>query len=195
VGSFSVVLGRTMIICDPGSEVYTARTFGSHRYESKVINSYGHAVPVVAGNLQRTGADAKAVVLRTDFGEQQDTLELDIRSAYAEPGLKKLERAFVFDRVASSLTVSDEVQFAEAKLFETALITWGEWKQLSDEAFSITDGKQAVRVQVETGGLPFVIKSETLNEDVHTPKKPVRIGIALKEPVTEARVRLRISVL
>jgi len=37
VGSFSVVTGQKMIICDPGSEVYTARTFGPHRYDSKVF--------------------------------------------------------------------------------------------------------------------------------------------------------------
>jgi hypothetical protein len=173
--------------------VYTARTFGSHRYESKVINSFGHAVPVVGGNLQRTGAEAKAMVLHADFGEQQDTVVFDIRSAYAEPALKKLERSFVFDRVMPALTVTDEVQFTDAKPFETALITWGEWKELSDKAFSITDGKQVVRVEVETENVPFTVKCETLNEDVHTARKPLRIGIALKEPVKDARVRLRIS--
>jgi hypothetical protein len=193
VGSFSLVVGHTMIICDPGSEVYTARTFGSHRYDSKVLNSFGHAVPVVAERLQRTGADAKAVVLRTGFTEQQDTFTLDIRSAYPPPELEKLERTFVFDRVNPSLTVTDEVQFAGARPFETALITWGEFKKASDNAFLIVDGKEAVRVQIETGNLPFTIKSETLNEDVHTPKKPLRIGIALKDPVEGANVRLRIT--
>jgi hypothetical protein len=192
VGSFSLVLGRTMVICDPGSEVYTARTFGSHRYDSKVLNSFGHAVPVVAGNLQRTGADARAVVLHTDFGEQRDTLAMDIRSAYPEPALKKLERTFVFDRADPSLTVIDEVQFAEAKPFETALITWGEWKRVSDNEISIRDGKEVVRVRIETDNIPFTIKSETLDENVHTPKKPVRIGIALKEPLREAKVSLRV---
>jgi hypothetical protein len=193
VGSFSVVLGRTMIICDPGSEVYTARTFGSHRYESKVLNSFGHAVPVVAGELQRTGADAKAIVLRTEFGQQRDTLVLDIRSAYPEPGLQKLERTFVFDRTKPSLAVTDTVSFTEPKPFETALITWGEWKKVSEDAFSITDGTEAIRVRIETGNIPFTIKSETLNEDVHTPRKPVRIGITLKQPVKEAIVHLNIS--
>ena len=43
VGSFSVVSGKTMVICDPGGEVYTARTFSAHRFDSKVLNSFGHA--------------------------------------------------------------------------------------------------------------------------------------------------------
>ncbi|MDW8310888.1 MAG: heparinase II/III family protein, partial [Verrucomicrobiales bacterium] len=114
VGSFSVVAGRTMVLCDPGTEVYTRRTFSAERYQSKVLNSYGHAVPVVAGQLQRPGADARAVVLRTNFTDRTDTLVLDLRSAYAVPTLQKLERTFVFQRARPmSLTVRDEVAFAE----------------------------------------------------------------------------------
>ena len=99
----------------------------------------------------------------------------------------------MFDRANPSLTVSDAVQFSEAKPFETALITWGEWKRLSDDALLISDGKDAVRVQIDTGNLPFSIKSEILDEDVHTPKKPRRIGIALRDPVVKANVSLVIT--
>ena len=193
VGSFSVVAGRAMLICDPGSEVYTARTFGPRRYDSKVLNSFGHAVPVVASQLQRAGPDAKAVVLHTDFSEEQDSLVLDIRSAYPVPELKKLERTFVFRRSEPSLTVRDAVRFSEPKTFETALITWSEWKRVSQNEVMLTDGPDAVRVQINTGGLPFTLSAETLNEDVHTPKQPVRLGIALKAPVTETAVTLIIT--
>src|ERR1019366_1830240 len=62
VGSFSVVAGNEMVVCDPGGEVYTKRTFGPHRYESKVLSSFGHAVPVIGGQLQRTGAAARGVI-------------------------------------------------------------------------------------------------------------------------------------
>ena len=70
------------MICDPGGEIYTARTFSSRRYDSQVLNSYGNAVPVIGGRLQRTGAEARAIVRRADFTDQEDTLTLDIRSAY-----------------------------------------------------------------------------------------------------------------
>jgi hypothetical protein len=194
VGSFSVVAGKSMVICDPGSEVYTARTFGAHRYDSKVLNSYGHAVPVVAGQLQRTGIEARAVLLRTDFREDADTLTLDIRSAYQVPELQKLERSFVFHRSPSAaLTVRDEVSFSEPKTFETALITWGAWKKVSDQEIQITDKQGAVRVKIDAGGQPFKIAAEKLDEDVHTPVKPMRLGIALKSPVKAAIVTLTIT--
>jgi hypothetical protein len=194
VGSFSVVMGKTMIVCDPGAEVYTARTFSSKRYVSKVLNSFGHAVPVIAGQLQRTGSDARAVVLRSDFRDEEDVLALDIRSAYAVPELKRLERTFVFHRAdAASLTVRDEVAFNEPKAFETVLITWGDWKKVSDHELLLSDGADAVRVKIDAGGRPFKVSAETLNEDVRTPRKPVRLGIALDSPVKEAAVILTIT--
>jgi len=194
VGSFSVISGKSMVICDPGSEVYTARTFSRNRYQSKVLNSYGHAVPVIAGRLQRSGGAAKAVVLRTEFGEAQDTLALDIRSAYAVPELRKLERTFAFRRASpTSLEVRDEVAFSAPESFETALITWGTWKRLSDDELLIIDDLGAVKVRIDTGGADFDLRWEKLDEDVHTKKKPMRLGIALKSPVKTATVTLRIQ--
>ncbi len=194
VGSFSVVAGSSMVICDPGGEVYTARTFSAHRYDSKVINSYGHAVPVVAGQLQRTGKDAKAAVLRTDFQDGRDTLALDIRSAYAVPQLKKLERTFTFRRAEpASLTVRDRVRFTEPESFEEALITWGTCRKVSRDELEITDDKGAVGVKIDSGGLPFNIHDEIINENVPTPKKPRRIGIGLAHPVKDATITLRIT--
>ncbi len=194
VGSFSVVAGKAMVICDPGAEIYTARTFSAHRYDSKVLNSYGHAVPVVGGQLQRPGAEARAVVLRSDFTDGEDTLALDIRSAYTAPGLERLERTFVFRRTGTpGLSVRDEVAFSEAKSFETALITWGDWKRLSEKEWVISDDGGAVRVRIDTGGIPFGMRWEKLDEDVPTPKKPMRLGIALDSPVKAATVTLTIQ--
>lgn len=194
VGSFSVVVGKAMVICDPGGEVYTARTFSGRRYDSKVLNSYGHAVPVIAGQLQRTGAQARAVVVRAGFRDEEDTLVLDLRSAYPVPELQRLERTFVFRRAEpAALTVRDDVAFREPKSFETALITWGSWKQLSDTELRINDDGGAVRVKIDAGGKPFKINAETLNEDVSTPRKPLRLGIALTTAVQTASVTLTIT--
>ncbi len=191
VGSFSVISGRTMLVCDPGAEVYTARTFSAKRYDSKVLSSFGHAVPRIGGQLQRTGAAAKAVVLQTDFSEQRDLLTLDLQSAYDLPKLRKLNRSFQFERGATPrLAVIDTVECAEAQSFETALITWGEWKQVSDRELLISDGKDALKVEIDTGGREFKVASEILDEDVSTPKKPVRLAITLNAPVQSAKITL-----
>lgn len=194
VGSFSVVAGKTMVICDPGAEVYTARTFSGKRYDSKVLNSFGHDVPVIAGKLQRTGADARAVVRRTDFTESADTLVLDLQSAYAVPELKQLERTFVFHRgPAPELSVRDEVAFTTPQTFATALITWGEWQSVSDREGVVRDGPDAVRVKWDTGGRAVTVQTEVLDENVRTRTKPRRIGFTLNEPVTNVVVTMTIT--
>lgn len=193
VGSFSVVLGRAMIICDPGAEVYTRRTFGSHRYDSDVLNSFGHAVPIVAGQLQATGSSARAVVLRSDFTDAGDVLAFDLRSAYPVPDLKKMERTFDYRRGADAgLRVEDEVVFEKPEQFESALITWGEWQEVAKNEFAMSDGGEELRVNVDTGGVPYTIRKTMLNADVHTPKQPWHIGIVLDRAVKEAKVTLNI---
>ena len=70
----------------------------AHRYDSNVLNSFGHPVPRVAGKLQREGRAAEAKVRRADFTDAMDTLVFDIRSCYEVPELKKLDRTFVYSR-------------------------------------------------------------------------------------------------
>ena len=194
VGSFSVTLGNTMVLCDPGLEVYTARTFSADRYLSKVLSSYGHATPVIAGKLQSTGPEARGVVRRAEFTQERDTLTLDIRSAYALPELKRLERTFCFQRAgASALVVGDEVEFSRPQHFETALITWGKWEQLAENELVIRDGNDAVRVRINTGGQAYDIKSETLDEAVRSQVQPKRISIALRASVLTSVVTITIT--
>ena len=194
VGSFSVISGKTLLICDPGSEIYTARTFSGKRYDSDVLNSFGHAVPVVAGKLQRPGADARAKILRDEMTDAQDTLAMDIASAYPVPALKRLERTFTYRRGnAPSLVVRDDVEFAKPDGFETALVTWGKWEKLSETEFRISEGGDAIRVAIDTGGRPFEITDNVLEADVHTKTHAHRVGIALKSPVDKASVTLTIT--
>jgi len=191
VGSFSVVSGKSMVICDPGSEVYTARTFSPQRFDSKVINSYGHAVPVVAGQLQRAGTDTRAPVREARFAASEDTLTLDLRAAYRVPELAQLDRTFVFRRGdRPSLVVRDEVAFTEARSFETALVTWGNWQAVSENELRVTDEAGSVRVRIDTGAQPFKVSAEVLDENVATKVKPRRLAITLQSPVIQAVVQM-----
>jgi len=194
VGSFVVVLGDKPLLLDPGGEVYTARTFSSRRYQSNVLNSFGHPVPIVAGKLQRTGRQARGRIVRDDFKEDSDTLVLDISSAYDVPELEKLQRKFVYSRQSSgSLTVTDEVVFSKPCDFGTALITFDKWQQLSDSSLVIRDQDKALRVDIEVTGAGFKIKAETIEEDLSGRRLPTRLGINLTKPVLRAVVSLTIK--
>ena len=201
VGSFVVVLGDKPLLLDPGGEIYTARTFSSRRYESNVLNSFGHPVPVVAGKLQQTGSKARARIVSQNFTDSTDTLVLDISSAYNVPELKKLERKFVYSRIGKgSLCVTDEVTFTRPCNFGTALITFDSFavrdpaeEQSSSRSLIVHDSQKALQVNIKITGSDFKIEPDTINEDVSARKKPTRLGINLTEPVTHAYVCLTIT--
>jgi len=126
--------------------------------------------------------------------EAQDTLAFDIRSAYSVPELQKLTRTDVFSRAgAGSLTVADEVAFAQPQSFETALITLGQWTQTGPQTLRIEDGPAALHVQIDTGGLAFQIVPTEINEHVHTKKLPTRLAITLEASVQQAIVTMKIT--
>lgn len=193
VGSFVVVLDDSPLLLDPGGEVYTARTFSSRRYESNVLNSFGHPVPLVSGKLQRTGRQASGQIVREDFTDISDTLILDISSAYDVPELEKLQRTFVYSRKDSgSLTVTDEVVFSKPCDFGTALITFDKWRQLSDSSLVIRNQDKALHVDIDVTGGDLEIKPETIKEDLSGRRLPTRLGINLTKPVLHAVISLKI---
>lgn len=193
VGTFMVVSGRAVPLTDPGSETYTQRTFSSRRYESDVLNSFGHAVPRIAGQLQRTGAEAKARVVRTDFTDTVDTFTIDIASAYDVPELSKLERTFVYSRQGKgSLEVIDEVALHSPEEYETALITYAEFERAGDNLLRFLDIEGAVEVALDTEGKPFEILTEEIDEDVHYATKPLRVAVRMKEPVDRLRMTMTV---
>jgi hypothetical protein len=190
LGSYVVVVGDRPVLLDPGAEVYTARTFSDRRYESNLLNSYGHPVPVLAGKLQEPGAERRAKVVRADLTDAADTLELDLTSAYAVPELKSLRRTFVYSREGQGqLTVTDRVQFATPQTYATALVTLGKCLPQGPNELFLYDVDQAVKIRLDTGGRAFTLHEEEIKEDG---ARPLRIGLALSEPVTEATVTVSI---
>lgn len=194
VGSFVVTLAGDMPLVDPGAEVYTARTFSSRRYESKVLNSYGHPVPVVAGQLQRAGRNAAAKVLETDFTETRDVLKLDLTSAYAVKELKSLTRTFVFERTGRGRLLSnDEVTFESPQTFEEALITYSPWRREQSGGWTVGEKRGAVRVQIRSSQGELLWAEEVIDEDVRYSKKPVRLAAKVSEPVSHVTVEIIIE--
>jgi hypothetical protein len=196
LGSYVVTAGAGPVLLDPGAEVFTNQTFSDRRYDSKVLNSYGHSVPVVDGQLQATGRQAEAKVLKTLFTPARDEFALDLTSAYPVKGLNQLTRAFTYDRSGgTSLQVEDELHAERPMTFETALITYGTLERKQDGALDITNGANGgVRVSVETGGEPYEVTEEVIQANMlNTKLKPRRIAVRLVEPTSKAKVRLTVT--
>ena len=193
VGSFVVAVGDATPLLDPGNEVYTARTFSGKRYDSNVLNSFGHPVPRVAGALQRPGRDAEGKVLTADFTDKEDRYIIDLKACYDVKTLKRLVRTFTFSRVGrGSLTVVDEATFDKPEAFETALVTYSKWKENGPNRLLVGEGQQAVEVEIDGGGVPVKIEPTELKEDLPGKRVPTRIGIVLTKPTTKPQITLTI---
>ena len=187
VGTYYIMLDGCEMGGDPGGEVYTRRTFSGRRYESKVLNSYCHPVPVVAGKLQKGGRTAAARVLETKFTDGRDEITFDLTAAYAVPTLKSLTRTFVFDREKNVFSVTDRVTFTEPSAFEVPVITYRDWtKDAASTVFQFSKGKnwgRKLKMDVVSSA-PVSFREEKV-ENPHRPDV-TRLAFTFAEPVTTA---------
>ncbi|HHU14799.1 MAG: heparinase [Kiritimatiellia bacterium] len=191
LGSYVVVLDGVEMLGDPGGETYTRRTFSRERYVSPMLNSYGHPVPVVAGQLQVTGRRAAARVLETAFSDTRDRIELDIAAAYDVPALTALKRNFTHDRTARVIEISDEVRFTTPQTFSVPLVTYRDVTRKDDTTLHFHDKKRCVEVKIATEGGTWKLEDEQLENPGKA--SPRRLAVTFAAPVTSARVRITIT--
>ncbi|MEZ0296480.1 MAG: heparinase II/III family protein [Candidatus Methylacidiphilales bacterium] len=194
VGAYTIVSQGKLIVVDPGAELYTRRTFTERRYESLVLNSYGHPVPVIDGKLQSTGPAAAAETVKAAFTDTVDEFQIDIADAYPVDGLQKAMRTFIYDRTgATSFTVRDELTASRPVSFSTALVTLGSFEQLEPNRVAVIYEGVRVVADIDTNGLLYDIQEEDLKEDLIGGGQARRYGISLKDPVTKAGITIRFT--
>ena len=194
IGSWTLTLDGVEMAGDPGGEVYTARTFSAKRYESDVLNSYGHPVPLVDGVKQGTGAKFEAKVLSSEFSDACDTVTYDIKGAYPATtnALRSLVRSVSFDRAAECVTVRDTFSFATPGAFESPIVTYAKVEKGADGRSMILS-KSAARMDVtfeaEGGEWDLVEKS------IENPGRPspLRLAVRFRTPVKDGSVVWRFA--
>ncbi len=85
------------------------------------------------------------------------------------------------------------MEFASPQKFETALITFGTWKQLTPNRLQVDDGAEHVVVEIATEGNEFTITPEEIHEQTRNGRTPTRLGIDLVKPAAHATITLTIS--
>ena len=195
IGSYTLTCDGVEVAGDPGGEVYTRFTFSERRYESKVLNSYGHPVPVVAGGLQLTGARAHADVVDTRFEDGRDEIAYDISRGYAAK-TKKLLRKFELDRAGGRVVVSDVAEFDAPTEFESVFTTCAKVERDADGRtlhLTAKAGGRTVRVKVgiETSGGEWRLSEERI--DNPGMRSPLRFAVHFTAPVQSATVRFAFS--
>lgn len=187
VGSYAVMLDGVFVTGDPGGEIYTARTFSKQRYQAKVLSSYGHPVPLPAGQLQSVGRRFAAKTLATEFTADRDRLVLDLKGAYAASNLVSLVRTFDFDRKSRLFTVTDKVEFAAPSSFASPVVTYADvFADYATDRYEFRKGKQAVAVTAAATGGAWRIATELIENPLRASAK--RLSLEFAEPVRTAEV-------
>ena len=188
LGSYVICLDGQVMAGDPGGEIYTASTFSKERYTHPVLGSYGHPVPLVGGKEQSAGRKFEAKVVRTEFTEEKDTVEIDLTAGYEVPALKSLVRTLVYDRVAKRVTVTDRVAFSEPTAFESPVVTYMDVRaDYEPGRFQLErDRRHAVDLAFSATGGTWKVKAELVPNPLRTSAK--RLALAFAEPVTSAAV-------
>lgn len=177
IGSYSLAVGDEQPTGDLGKPVYDATTFTSKRRTIKLMNSYGHPVPRVAGQLQIDGGKAAPRVVSKTLTDAKDTMVIDMRPAYDVPTLTALSRTMTHKRgKAESVATRDDFAFAQPDTFETALVTGGEAKIVDTRTIEFRRGKRRVRASVQASSA-FTLTPETITDAGVT---FTRIGVQLR---------------
>jgi hypothetical protein len=165
IGSYSIGLKSTQIVGDPGGPgFYNAEVFSSKRYNSRLLNSFGHPVPEIDGKLQLEATTVHPKVVSTKFTPQQDTISMDITAAYDAPNLKKLIRTMRYSRAAGgSVEIVDQFHLAHPSDIVESLPTHGTCTQMDAKTlqFDLEDAHLLVTIDTPGG---FTLTQDKVND-------------------------------
>jgi len=195
IGSFVLGVDNIPIVIDPGREVYTARTFGPRRFESRVINSFGHSVPLIDGVMQHEGKNTISKTLDVKFSATTDKWAIDLRPAYKINGMEALTRTFIYDRSGvGTFSVIDSGNFSRPVAFETAIITLGQWQQVNPTTFQVDyKGRSLWATIVTEEDAPVEISAAPIKEQLPNNLIPLRITVKLKKKTANPVVKIVFS--
>lgn len=204
IGSYAITINGTMpyLTGDPGSPgMYDYNSFSSARFTQAIFNSYGHPVPLVAGQNQTNAALAQNQPTThsvptfnfTTNGDTSETLTINMTAAYpSASSLLGLYRSFTYTRVSTSLQtvgINDTVSFSSPQAFEVPLVTLVNWTAFSNGTGGCFQGKtNAMLCATVSASQSFSLIPRLLIVDSNPSKTYTRIAISLSTTTTSAWV-------
>ena len=187
-GSFAIALDGQQPVGEPGGPtVYERDTFGPNRYKYKLLNSFSHPVPVVAGQLQVDATKVHPKVVSYQFTDAADKIAIDLTRSYAVPELRSLVRTMRYERSGrGAIALEDKFSFSQPSVFELGLPTHGTWRQINARTIEFRMGTARLAAVIDTPD-GFDVVAETIEENC---PPFTRLGIRLKKPASEGAVRV-----
>jgi hypothetical protein len=165
IGSFVIGLDEVQPVGDPGGpRYYTAATFGPHRLDSKLLNSFGHPVPEIDGHLQLDATKVKASVLSHSFSPREDRIVIDMTPAYDVVELKQMTRTLMHSRDGNGMVeITDDFHLTKPAVVIESLPTHGTWQKVDDHTLLFTLGGKQLRVTIQASA-PVTFSETKVND-------------------------------
>lgn len=182
IGSWSIGMGKTQPLGEPGGpRFYNQATFGSHRLDFKLMNSFGHPVPEIGGHLQLDASTLKVGALAHQLSDQADSITIDMTPAYNAPELKKLIRTLTHSRAdKGSVTIADTFDLNKPAEIVEALPTHGTWQKIDARTLLFTYEGRQVRAVIDAP-VPVTF-SESKVDEYNNPFTRVEVRVPLAGP-------------
>ena len=164
IGSYSIGLGASQLVGDPaGPSYYNASVFSSKRYDSPLLNSFGHPVPVVDGKLQKEATTVHPSIVATSFTPGVDVVTMDITSAYDVPKLRKLVRTMRYSRKDGVVEIADAFEITQPMDIEESFPTHGTMKQIDAKTLEFDFEGQNLKAEVEAP-VEYTVTQDPVND-------------------------------
>jgi hypothetical protein len=195
VGSFLVFRGATAYLTDPGSPIYSARTFSQRRYESPFCNSFGHSVPAIDGRGQPPGRQFCGTLAPEGLNaDAPKAVTVELADAYDADGLERLTRVLDLPAGGTEVRLTDAFAFRQPpESVEEAFIT--------TQPVEVAEDGQSVTIRPETdvpamlaavespGAFALTELVEESRAESRTGETVRRITFAPAEPAEEMTLR------
>ena len=123
-GSYLLNINGRPFVTETGAPEYNKEYFGPERYRNFAARTLGHSLPIVNGYEQSAGSEFAAVVLQHELTPAGVRFVVDLTRCYSpEADCRSLIRTVEFHAAAGTLSVTDDYELAEARSWETAVIT------------------------------------------------------------------------
>ena len=179
IGSWVIGMGSTQPLGEPGGPAfYNAATFGPHRLDSKLLNSFGHPVPEIGGQLQLDATKVHVSVTDAEFSDNEDSITIDMTNAYSVPELKKVTRTLIHSRTGNgSVEVTDTFDLSKATEVIESLPTHGTWTKVDDHTLLFSYEGVQVKATIEAP-VPISV-TESKVDEYRNPFTRVEVHIPL----------------
>ncbi|MBR2459736.1 MAG: heparinase II/III family protein [Clostridia bacterium] len=133
VGTFIFAKNGVQRIMDLGPGMYSRQYFSPERYTFLETDSRGHNLPIIDGQVQFAGKDAKA----RDTKFEDGVFSTDIAGAYKVEGLESVKRSFTF--TDDAVTLTDEFVYSGEGIIAERLVTYGVIEKVEDGLLKFKD--------------------------------------------------------